>query len=310
MRGTDRIVVAGECLVDVITSVSGEVREVPGGGPYNTARAIARLGCAAAFLGCVSRDRLGERLMTELASDGVDLSLVVRTDAPTTMAHASLDAGGAATYRFEVEGTAAPSLDAEAAVRALDPAPLAIHVGTLGLVFEPVGSSLEALVEAAPAGTLVMLDPNARPSAIPDADLWRARIRRLAARADVIRASVDDLIALAPDVDALDVASELATGATVVLLTDGGRPARVLHEGAVVIELPVPDGPIVDTVGAGDSFAGGFLAWWVRHGLGREGLVDRDHLRDATNFALRVAAITCARPGADPPHLAELPGSA
>lgn len=306
MRSSGRIIVGGECLVDVITDVRGEVREVPGGGPYNTARAIARLEGAAAFLGCVSRDRRGERLMAELASDGVDLSLVVRTDAPTTIAHASLDAHGAATYRFEVEGTAAPALDRDVAMRAIDTPPAAIHVGTLGLVFEPVGSSLEALVDAAPAGALVMLDPNARPSAMPDPAAWRARIHRLAARADVIRASVDDLAVLAPDSDVLDVARGLAVGDTVVLLTDGGRPARVLRAGAVTFELPVPEGPIVDTVGAGDSFAGGFLAWWVRHGLGRDALTDRHHLRAATGFALRVAAITCARPGADPPRLAEL----
>jgi len=89
-----RIVVAGESLVDVITSPAGDVREVPGGGPYNTARTIARLGQPVAFLGCVSRDQRGERLMSELVADGVDLSLVIRTDAPTTVAHATLDARG------------------------------------------------------------------------------------------------------------------------------------------------------------------------------------------------------------------------
>jgi fructokinase len=165
--------------------------------------------------------------MAELAADVVGLDLVVRTDAPTTIAHATLDAHGAASYRFDIEGTAAPSLDADAALRALDHAPVAIHVGTLGLVFEPTGSILEALVDAAPADTLVMLDPNARPSAIPDLDVWRARIRRLAARADVIRASTDDLAVLGPG-DPLEVAAITCSrpGAEPPRLSELGRSPR------------------------------------------------------------------------------------
>jgi fructokinase len=304
---TGRVVIGGECLVDRITIRSGEVREVPGGGPYNTARTIARLGVHAAFLGCVSRDALGARLMQELMGDGVDLTLVVRTDAPTTVAHATLDAGGAASYRFEVEGTAAPALEGSDALRALDPPPSAIHVGTLGLVFEPVGSSLEALVHATPRETLVMLDPNARPSAMPDVDTWRARIARIARRADLIRASADDLAAMAPGVEPLAAAASLAAdGTRVVIVTDGAGPVRVLGSGGDPLIVPVPAGPVVDTVGAGDAFGGGFLAWWIEHGLGRDGLRDRALVLAATRFAVRVAALTCARAGADPPRRSEL----
>ncbi len=300
-----RIVVAGECLMDVITDPSGSVREVPGGGPYNTARTIARLGERVAFLGCVSRDRRGVALLDGLALDGVELSLVARSDAPTTIAHASLDEHGAASYRFEVEGTAAPALGAGTALAALDPGPVAIHVGTLGLVFEPSGTSLEALVAAAPAGTLVMLDPNARPSAIPDLASWRGRIRRMAARADVIRASTDDLAVLDPGREAMDVARDLSTTGATILVSDGPRAVRVLRPGADPIELPVPGGPVVDTVGAGDAFGGGFLAEWVR-GRTSTDLHDRDRLVEAVRFGIAVAALTCGRQGADPPSRAEV----
>jgi fructokinase len=299
-------VVGGECLVDVITDITGDIREVPGGGPYNTARTVARLGVPTAFLGCISRDRLGERLMRELAADGVDLSLVVRTDAPTTIAHATLDATGAASYRFEIEGTAAPALDPAAALRALEVEPSVIHVGTLGLVFEPSGSSLEQLADQAPPGTLVMLDPNARPSAIPDLEAWRARIRRIARRAQVIRASTDDLALIAPGADLLDGARELGVDGAVVLVSDGPRPVRVLMPGAEPVELPVPDLPVVDTVGAGDAFGGGFLASWVRRGLTTDALRERDMIVSAVRAGITIAALTCGRRGAEPPRLAEV----
>lgn len=303
-----RVVVAGECLVDIISSPSGDVREVPGGGPYNTARTIARLRERVAFLGCISRDRLGEVLMGGLAVDGVDLSLVVRTDAPTTVAHATLDERGAATYRFDIEGTSAPALHPDAARRALDPAPAALHVGTLGLVFEPSATTLEGLVDAASPSTLVMLDPNARPSAIPDLAAWRERIHRLARRAHVIRASTDDLGVLAPGRDALDVAQELATHGAVILVSDGPRPVRVLVPGLEPLELPVPTLPVVDTVGAGDAFGGGFLASWISHGRPPAALQDRDLVLAAVRSGIIVAALTCGRAGADPPWLSELGG--
>jgi fructokinase len=305
-RTTGHIVVAGECLVDVITSASGEIREVPGGGPYNTARTIARLEQPVAFLGCISRDRLGQRLMGELAADGVDLSLVVRSDAPTTIAHATLDASGAASYRFEIEGTAAPALDTAHALRALDPVPAAIHVGTLGLVFEPSGSSLERLVESASADTLVMLDPNARPSAIPDLREWRTRIRRIGRRADVIRVSIEDLEVIGPDGDPMATARDLTTGGAVVLVSDGPRAVRVLVPGAEPFESPVPRLPVVDTVGAGDAFGGGFLAAWIGEGRPIHALRDVDALSAAVRSGITIAALTCGRHGAEPPRLSEL----
>jgi fructokinase len=286
--------------------VDGTTQDVAGGGQFNAARAIARLGVPVAFLGCISTDVLGERLLEHLVTDGVATTLVTRTDAPTTMAHATLDPDGSASYRFEIEGTAAPALDREAALRALAWRPAALHVGTLGLVFQPVADSLEALVDAIPGDVLLMLDPNARPSTIPDIPAWRARIRRLAQRADIIRASVDDLGVLGDGTDPVSEARAMAGTHALVLLTDGPRPVRLVSAAFPVVELPLRPGPVVDTVGAGDSFGGAFLAWWLDQGLGRAQLRDAGLATAGTRVALAAAAITCSRAGADPPTRAEL----
>ena len=133
---------------------SGDLRAALGGGPYNTARTIGRLGGQVAFLGSISRDHFGERLALGLTDDGVDLADTVRTESPTTLALAELDGTGTARYRFYVDGTAAPGVSGEAAMRALEQHPWALHVGTLGLVFEPIGTSIESLVGRLPADDL------------------------------------------------------------------------------------------------------------------------------------------------------------
>lgn len=306
---TRPIVVAGESLVDLIVDPAGGLRPALGGGPYNTARTVGRLGGDVAFLGCVSRDWFGERLMRGLTDDGVDVSLTARTEAPSTLALAELDEHNAARYRFYVAGTAAPELSESLTHPALSRQPWAVHVGTLGLIFEPIGTSLETLIGHLPPGTLVMLDPNARPSATPDLAAWRARIARLGARASIVRVTTDDLAILEPGRDPLDAATAmLELGPALVLLTDGSRSVHVLTRGSAQVEVPVPPVQVVDTVGSGDAFGGAFLAWWWAHGLGLGQLTDGSTVAAATRAAIRVASITCTRVGADPPTLAELGG--
>ncbi len=173
------ILVAGEALFDLVLADSAELAAHPGGGPFNAARAIARLEQPTAYLGRVSRDRFGGRLRALLAEDGVRLDTVVDTDDPTTLALAELDAGGSATYRFYAEGTSAFGLVAEAALAALPPAVDMLHVGT-SFSLDPVASALEAVTAHVAGQALVMLDPNCRPTVIADPGAYRARIGRVA----------------------------------------------------------------------------------------------------------------------------------
>ena len=73
-------------------------------------------------------------------------------------------------------------------------------------------------------------------------------------------------------------------------------------------QVAAPKIKVVDTIGAGDAFGGGFLAYWRMHGLDRDALDDADAVRAATRFACVVAARTCERAGASPPRLSDLDG--
>jgi fructokinase len=300
------IIVAGESLIDLIVDAEGRVQANRGGGPYNAARTLGRLGHAVAFLGRLSTDRFGSRLRAGLEAEGVDLSLAPTTDAPTLLAVAELDAAGAATYRFYVEGTAAPGLSLADIPDGLPATTTALHIGTLGLVFEPIASTIEALVAGVGPDVLVVADPNCRPTAIRDPAGYRARLERLLGRVDVVKVSVDDLIWLDQGTDAVDAARRLlAHGPAAVLVTDGPRPVRIVTA-AGVTELTVPEVPVVDTVGAGDAFGAGFLAAWIGSGRGRADLADDAALAAATRFAIEVGTLTTTRAGAEPPTLAEL----
>jgi fructokinase len=307
------IVVAGEVLVDLVVRADGVVDARLGGGPYNTARTLARLGVSTTFFGGLADDRFGRLLRRALDAEGVAIGVPGPSAAPTTLALVDLDQAGVASYAFYLTGTAAADLDypplaaAFAAILAQARAAVAVHVGALGLVMEPIGSAVERLVLAdVPPDALVMLDPNCRPGAIADRAAYLGRIGRIAARADVVKASVDDLAYLYPGSTAAEAAELLlAGGSALVLVTDGPRPARGFLPGAVLaVEVPAVD--VVDTIGAGDAFGGGFLAWWSANGLTRSDLKRPPLVRTAVQAAAAVSAATCGRPGADPPTLAEL----
>ena len=301
------IVVGGEALYDLVLQDSAEdLRGHPGGGPFNTARTIGRLDRPVAYLGRLSTDRFGQRLEAMLADDGVQLGSLVHTDDPTTLALAEVDHDGVARYRFYEQGTAAPGLTVEDALAALPEGVDMLHVGTLGLALEPMATAFEAVVERLAEHALVAVDPNCRPWVVHDRDAYRERIHRVLGHAHVVKVSEEDLEFLEPDRPAVDgVRALLDCGPTVGLLTRGPNGALVVTRTAEVA-VPAPRAKVVDTIGAGDAFGGGFLAWWSERGLGREELGQIDLVVEATGFACLVAARTCSRPGASPPWRSEL----
>jgi fructokinase len=178
---------------------------------------------------------------------------------------------------------------------------------------EPIASSVDRFVaEELPADTLLMVDPNCRPMTISDRDAYVARLSRICRRADIVKASVEDLAYLFPGLPADKAASALLEqGAGLVLVTDGARPSRgfLADGGEVGVDVPAVD--VVDTIGAGDAFGGGFLASWIdasrTQGELRSPVPDTANaVAEALSVAVKVAAITCSRPGADPPSAGEL----
>jgi fructokinase len=301
------ILVAGEALFDLVLHDTGdELHGHPGGAAFNAARTIGRLEQPVAYLGRLSIDRFGRRLDAMLEADGVARGSVVETNDPTTLAIAEVDHEGVARYRFYERGTSASGLTTEAALAAVPDVVDILHVGTLGLTLEPVATATEAVVERFAGDALVALDPNIRPWVVEDEDAYRARLDRVLARSHVLKVSEEDLAWLRPDLGATEaVRSLLEGGPSVGLLTRGPHGALVVTRTAEVA-VPAPRAKVVDTIGAGDAFGGGFLAWWSERGLGREDLDRIDVVVEATEFACLVAARTCSKPGAEPPFRSEL----
>jgi fructokinase len=301
------ILVCGEALVDSVTNADGTQRLMPGGGPFNTARALARLGVPTAFLGHISNDALGHRLAELLVADGASLALATFGSEPTTLAVAEVDGAGLAEYEFFVEGTSAPHLTPEMIPDHLPRDIAALHVGTLGLVLEPMASTLADLVDREGPQRLVMLDTNVRPSLVSDNLEYRDRLMRLMGQSTIVKASEADLQWLNPDMGYEGAADQiLKGGARLVLVTLGSQGAFGIGQNLrVTVEAPPVD--VVDTIGAGDAFNAGFLAWLHDHDRISANLnLEMEELRAALEFACLAASLTCAKAGAEPPTRKEM----
>ena len=296
----------GDALVDVIIDPNGEITSTVGGAGLNTALAIGRLGVPVQMVAGISEDSLGSRILRTLLSNAVRDGLGIRTTRPTTIALASLGIDGSATYRFLLDGTSISAVTADQALSVVHPASTSVLVGGVSLALDPFASAVAEVVRHAPEHCLVMLDPNYRPAISGASSLYAQTIAAILPRVDVLKVSVEDLAALQPDMTAMDAAQRLRdVHGCIVLLTAGDGDLTILGSENVV--LPVPRINVADTVAAGDAFSGGFLSWWHLNDMDRTDLASIETLTQAARAGIVVAAKTCERLGADPPHLSELP---
>jgi fructokinase len=217
-----------------------------------------------------------------------------------------LDGQGLAEYKFFVEGTSAPNLTMSMIPEEFGPEVDAIHIGTLGLVLEPIASTLVELVAREHGKRLVMLDPNVRVG-LSDDDFYRDRLLSIVSRSTIVKASKDDLAWLYPGLDYQQAAEQiLGEGVKLVVVTLGAQGAYGAHDGHRM-SVSAPPVDIVDTIGAGDAFGAGLLAWLHDHKAIRPDLrLHAEQLKAALDYACLAASLTCARAGADPPRKSEM----
>lgn len=293
------IVVAGESLIDLVPDGGpGPLSPLlprPGGGPYNTAVALGRLGADAAFCSRVSTDAFGEALLAGLRAAGVATGLVQRGPEPTTLAVASVGPDGSARYSFYVEGTADRFF---ALPERLPEGVRAVAFGTCSLALEPGASAYEALLRRSYwQGALTLLDPNIRPGLLPDPAAYRERFAGWLPYVSLLKLSEEDA-------DWLDGSPEewLAAGPDAVVLTRGSAGMTVFTRGFEV-SVPSVRVRVLDTIGAGDTVNAALL-----HGLADRSpaALGPEDWRKLLSFAARAAAVTCTRAGAEPPYGHEL----
>lgn len=307
-----RVLVIGEVLIDVVRTPDGVVTEHVGGSPANVATGLARLGHPTDFATTFGRDDRGAACLAHLRAHGVDVLPTSRTAEPTSVADATLDETGAATYCFKLHWNLAP-------------VPLRsgvghIHTGSIAATVAPGGETVKRTLGEAHDGTTISYDPNIRPSIMGEPGTYLPAVEALVALADVVKASSDDLDLLYPGRPLEQVLahwSDLGAALTVVTLGPDGVAFRVPSTGEVCRRAAVVQDPrlVVDTVGAGDSFMAGLLSGLLDAGLlgtpgARESLrsAGREAVEDALDRALATSGVTVGRAGAYSPTRAELEG--
>jgi fructokinase len=305
------ILCAGEALIDMLPRRTPQDEDAfaphAGGAVFNTAIALGRLGAEAGYFGGLSTDFLGDLLASTLAASNVDTRLCPRSPRPTTLAFVRL-VNGQASYAFYDEGTAGRMLD-PAALPALPDTVHALFFGGISLISEPCATAYEALMTREAASRVTMIDPNIRTGFITDEAAYRARLARMLAMADIVKVSDEDLTWLLGPGHVSDRAGELlALGPKLVFVTEGGEGARAYtadHE----VKLHAEKVTVVDTVGAGDTFNAGVLAEFQKAGLLTKAHLHNLHrgaIEAALSLAIRAAAVTVSRAGANPPWANEI----
>ena len=291
--------VCGEVLIDILPT-----GPVVGGGPANTAKALARLGHDVHFIDGISSDAYGQSAREELLRDGVNLDLALASDKPTCTATVTLDAAGGASYEFLIDGTATFDFASSWLPDPYRYQPQVLHIGTLVTMIEPGASALYdwamSVAELAP----IVFDPNIRPSVQPDRDLYEAAVEKWAALSAVIKVSDDDLAWLFPGQSIDDVANRWINDGAFLVVVTRGADGVVGYTADGRVEVPGVKVDVVDTVGAGDTVGAIVVEAMLAHGLVE---LRGDLLRSVLTRAASAAAITCSRKGAQPPYKHELP---
>jgi fructokinase len=306
------VTVIGEALIDFVPG--GEPRSfvaLPGGSPFNVGVTLARLGLRTALMARLADNVFGRILRQRAVSEGLDLTAAAAAREPTTLAVVSLDEQARASYDFYLQGTADWQWTADE-TRRVPASTEVLHFGSLAAWTPPGDGPVLALAGRlrGRGDVLVSYDPNVRPSLLAGRDQGRRRVESGVAQAHLAKASAEDIAWLYPGMAAADVARRwLRLGVTVVVITDGPDGATAFTAAGAPVHRPGRRVTVADTVGAGDSFTGALIAALAGRDLHRPARLagcQAEMLAAVLDDAIYVSAITCERPGADPPRRAEL----
>jgi fructokinase len=299
---SDQVWVIGEVLIDLIPDAD-QYLAVVGGGPANTAKALAKLGVKTHFIDGISNDEYGQMAKTELLSANVLLDYAQYSNKPTCTAKVTLSSSGSATYEFVIEGTATFDFSDQWLPNPQRLKPSLLHIGTLATVIEPGASVLSKWAQNVAHVAPIVFDPNIRPAVLGNRDQYVKKVEKWVKISSVIKVSNEDLNWLYPgkSIDEI-VKNWLEVGVELVVVTLGDKGITAYRENEE-ISVDAVKVVVADTVGAGDTVGAVLVEAIVNNGLDN---LTGEVLKTMLNRAVKAAAITVSRTGANPPSKEEI----
>lgn len=314
------ILVIGEALIDLIGKAedAGKYTAVVGGANANVALALAVRGEQQAFLGRISTDGFGNQIREHLSSHGVNLEHSITAEEQSTLAVATIDSAGVASYSFYINGTADWGWTESELPRREKISELgtkAIQYGCLGMAIGPGNLVIENWLREISKHDSITLshDLNIRPALGFYRSAELERVVRVNSISNIIKASDADiewLYGLGEGADLDEIAAEWSSG-KLLIITRGGDGVSLYRDGER-IDVAGQKIDLVDTVGAGDTFMASFLAELdAIDALGSEpakriARLGAAELSSVATIANTAAAIVCERTGCQPPTKEEI----
>jgi fructokinase len=298
----DQVWVVGEVLIDLIPDGDQDLAVV-GGGPANTAKALAKLGVKTYFIDGVSNDEYGQMAKAELLSANVLLDYAQFSNKPTCTAKVTLDKSGSASYEFVIEDTATFDFSASWLPDPQNLKPSLLHIGTLATIIEPGASVLFKWAQSVANIAPIVFDPNIRPVVLGDRDGYVKRVEKWVEISSAVKVSDEDLNWLysGKPIDEI-VGKWLEVGVQLVVVTLGDKGVTAYRK-SEEISVDAIKVDVADTVGAGDTVGAVLVEAIVKNGLDR---LTGEVLKTMLNRAVKAAAITVSRTGANPPSKDEI----
>jgi fructokinase len=294
--------VVGEVLIDLIRE-GADRKPIVGGGPANTAKALAKLGVDTQLIDGISFDEYGQKAKGELVRAGVKLDYVKYSDKPTCLAIVSLSESGSATYEFVIENTATFDFTSEWLPNPQTGQPLLLHIGTLATIIEPGASVLFDWAQSVAKVAPIVFDPNIRPAVISDREQYLAQVERWVAISSAVKVSDDDINWLYPFLEIEQVVNDwLTKGPSLIVVTYGDKGLTGYRKGEKV-SVDAVKVKVADTVGAGDTVGAILVEAILKDGVAS---LTGSRLQSMLKRAAKAAAITVSRVGANPPISEEL----